>query len=73
MVSRLSNDDRTVAALHKEIDEIHLANALYWKQGTAVTVAARKEYQRRQDRLEEIRQALFAISLRQQRHRDEKN
>ncbi len=65
MVSRSSADSRTVVAFHEEIDAIHLANSVYWKQGAAVTGTARKEYQRRQDRLEEIRQALFILSMRQ--------
>jgi hypothetical protein len=56
---------RIIAVLRKEIDAIHHANPLYWKQNTAVTDAAQKAYQRRQDRLEEIRQALFIITLRQ--------
>jgi hypothetical protein len=72
MLSRRSPDAMIITALYKEIEAIHLANSLYWKQGAAVTVAARKEYQRRQDRLEEIRLALFIISVRQQ-YRDEKS
>ena len=44
-----------IAALTVEMDAIHFANGLYWKQQNFQTVAARAEYQRRQDRLEEIR------------------
>jgi uncharacterized membrane protein len=55
MVPRLNS--KTVAALHREVDAIHLANSLYWKQGTLATVAAREKYQQRQDQLEEIRRA----------------
>jgi len=48
----------TVKILTSEIDTIHLANSLYWKRGTAVTLEARTQYQRRLDRLEAIRNEL---------------
>jgi hypothetical protein len=47
-----------VAALTEELDAIHFANSRYWKRGRAVTGEERAEYQRRQDRLEEIRREL---------------
>jgi hypothetical protein len=50
-----------IAALKEEIHSIHAANALYWKQGENQTRAARAEYQRRQDRLEEIRSELAQL------------
>jgi hypothetical protein len=50
-----------IAALTAEMDAIHFANSLYWKQGHSQTVAARVEYQRRQDRLEEIRTELARL------------
>jgi hypothetical protein len=54
MQSNISTNTQ-IAALTVEIDAIHFANGLYWKQENFQTVAAREEYQRRQDRLEEIR------------------
>jgi hypothetical protein len=50
-----------IAALHEEMDAIHAVNSLYWKQGEAVTVEARAQYQRRLDRLEEIRTELTQL------------
>jgi len=50
-----------IAALTVEMDSIHFANTSYWKQGHSQTVAARAEYQRRQDRLEEIRTELAQL------------
>ena len=50
-----------IAALHEEMDAIHVANSLYWKQGEAFTVEARAEYQRRLDRLQEIRRELAQL------------
>jgi hypothetical protein len=50
-----------IAALTVEMDAIHFANSLYWKQGHSQTVAARADYQRRQDRLEEIRTELARL------------
>jgi hypothetical protein len=49
-----------IAALQKEMDAIHHANSLYWKHSEP-TLAARAEYQFRQDRLEEIRAELAKL------------
>ncbi|MGA3090855.1 MAG: hypothetical protein ABSD75_19795 [Terriglobales bacterium] len=46
------------AALKKELDTIHSANVLYWKRGTDNSHQARAEYQRRLDRVDEIRKEL---------------
>lgn len=47
-----------IVVLTSEMHTIHLANSLYWRQREAVTHEARAEYQRRQERLEEIRAEL---------------
>ncbi len=52
---------REVAPLVSEMSAIHSENRLYWESGSAATREARAEYQRRQDRLEEIRAALQSI------------
>ncbi len=44
-----------IAALNEEMDAIHFANNLYWKRGPLQTLAAKAEYQFRNERLEEIR------------------
>jgi|SRR5271156_6501753 len=46
-----------IAVLQKEMEFIHYANELYWRK-TNHGVAAKAEYYRRQDRLEEIRSEL---------------
>jgi len=46
-----------IAALLEELDFIHYANELYWRQANP-SDAARANYYRRQDRLEEIRNEL---------------
>ncbi len=46
-----------IAALRQEMDSIHYANDLYWRQ-TAHSDAARAEFRRRQDRLDEVRSEL---------------
>jgi len=46
-----------IALLQKEIDSIHCANELYWRQSNPSN-AAKAEYYRRQGRLEEIRSEL---------------
>ena len=46
-----------IAVLLGEIDVIHRANELYWRH-TKHSAAAKAEYYRRQDRLEEIRSEL---------------
>jgi hypothetical protein len=50
-----------IAALNAEIDAIHSANILYWRQGGAATHEARAEYRHRLDRLEEIRMELAKL------------
>jgi hypothetical protein len=50
-----------IANLNEEMDAIHSANGLYWKQGNSQTVAAKTEYQFRQDRLETIRSELAQL------------
>jgi hypothetical protein len=56
-----------VAALEAEVHGIYFCNTLYWKQGPAAKVAARTEYRRRLDRLEEIRCELAQLRLTQKR------
>jgi len=54
------SDARTsakIAFLNQEMDEIHYAHTLYWKQ-EGHSNAATAQYQWRQDRLEEIRKEL---------------
>ena len=46
-----------ITALNSEMDIIHFANSSYW----GGTSEARAEYQRRQDRLEEIRAELAQL------------
>jgi hypothetical protein len=47
--------------LHEEMDAIHRANVLYWKQGELHDRAARAEHERRQKRLDEIRTELTEL------------
>jgi hypothetical protein len=49
-----------IAVLHEEIDLIHHANELYWRQANADN-ANKAAYYRRQDRLEEIRSELTEL------------
>jgi hypothetical protein len=49
-----------IAVLQEEIDFIHYANELYWRQANP-SDAAKAEYYRRQDRLEEIRSELAEL------------
>jgi len=51
------------AVLPKEIELIHYANQLYWRQASPDD-AARGDYYRRQDRLEEIRSELAGLTKR---------
>jgi hypothetical protein len=44
-----------IAALKEEMDGIHFLNSAYWRAGKASTSEEKAEYQRRLDRLEEIR------------------
>jgi hypothetical protein len=51
-----------IELLREEIDAIHFANSLYWKRADGPpTRDARAEYQRRLDRLEEIRKELSKL------------
>jgi|HubBroStandDraft_2_1064218.scaffolds.fasta_scaffold3394226_2 hypothetical protein len=47
-----------IALLRNEMDEIHRANRLYWQQGESQTLAAKAEYESRNQRLEQIRAEL---------------
>jgi hypothetical protein len=49
-----------IAVLHEEIEIIHHANDRYWRQANPSN-AAKPEYYRRQDRLEEIRSDLAEL------------
>jgi hypothetical protein len=49
-----------IATLQEEIDFIHYANELYWRQ-TNPSNAAKADYFRRQDRLQEIRSELAKL------------
>jgi len=50
-----------IAALSKELDAIHFANARFWKVGAASTRQEKAEYQLRLNRLEEIRRELAQL------------
>jgi hypothetical protein len=50
--------NKRIAALSEEMHAIYFADRRYWEQGQTVTHEERAEYQRRQDRLEEIRKEL---------------
>lgn len=50
-----------IAALGEEMDGIHFLNSLYWRKGEAATSEARAAYQRRVDRVEEIRRELAQL------------
>ena len=57
-------DDKSnakIALLNKEIDEIHHANSLYWKQGQRHIPVANAQHQSRQDRLDKIREELATL------------
>ena len=56
-------NEAKIAALEEEMESIHAADTLYWKQGTSQTREERVEYQRRQVRLREIRSELAALRL----------
>lgn len=51
-----------LANLREEMDSIHLANGLYWKQGECHSREEMAEYERRQERLEEIRKELSELT-----------
>ena len=50
-----------LAKLNEEMEGIHSLNSLYWAQGEAVTLKARAAYERRKERLEEIRSKLTQL------------
>ncbi len=50
-----------IANLGAEMDAIHCANGLYWRQGGSQTLAAKGDYQFRQERLEKIRAELAQL------------
>ena len=56
-------NEAKIAALEKEMESIHVADTLYWQQDPNQTREARVEYQRRQDRLKEIRRELADLRL----------
>jgi hypothetical protein len=56
-------NEAKIAALEEEMELIHAADALYWRQGTSQTSEALVEYQRRQVRLREIRRELAGLRL----------
>jgi hypothetical protein len=47
--------EATTPTVREEIDRIHSANVLYWRQREEPDREARAEHQRRQHRLDEIR------------------
>jgi hypothetical protein len=49
-----------IAVLQEEIEFIHYANGLYWRQANPDD-AAKADHYRRQDRLEEIRSELAEL------------
>jgi hypothetical protein len=51
------NESPKLAALRDEIEAIHFANRLYWNQKKP-SRAAIAEYERRQERLEQIRREM---------------
>lgn len=50
-----------IAALNEEVHTIYFADRRYWERGRAGTLEERAEYQRRQDRLEEVRKELVLL------------
>ena len=56
----------TTKALYAEMDFIHCANALYWREGDFHTRDEIAEYKRRQGRLNQIRAELAKSRLPQQ-------
>ena len=49
-----------IAFLNEEMDAIHYANSLYWKQNSP-TPAAKAEYQFRNERLDKVRAELAEL------------
>jgi len=52
---------KRLAALTEEINAIHFADKLYWRQGDLHSKDAMAEYERRQNRLAEIREEMTAF------------
>jgi hypothetical protein len=52
--------DEARVKVREEMDSIHFAHALYWREGMTHSQAATVEYQQRQTRLREIRAAQLA-------------
>jgi hypothetical protein len=50
-----------IALLNEEMDAIHYANDLFWKQGTSQSKTAKSEYQFRNERLDKIRAELAQL------------
>jgi hypothetical protein len=50
-----------IAALKEEIESIHFADALYWKRGSDHSREANAEYERRQDRIQQIGSELASL------------
>ena len=50
-----------IAVLEEEVDSIHFANKVYWEQKRAGREAT-AEYERRQDRLNQVRTELFELT-----------
>jgi hypothetical protein len=50
-----------IAALNEEMDTLHYANSLYWRQGQYHNSDAKALYQFRQDRLDQIRSELAQL------------
>jgi hypothetical protein len=62
-----------VAILSQEIDAIHVANLLYWKSaGRELGREARVEYERRRERLEQIRREFLRVRSEQVRYIERK-
>ena len=56
--------NKRLLVLKEELDKIHFANSLYWKQQpTDRSRQEKAEYQRRQVRVEEIRKELSALTM----------
>jgi hypothetical protein len=52
---------KKIAAMNKEIDDIHFVNSLFWQRGEASTSEERAEYQRRLARLDELRREVAKL------------
>jgi hypothetical protein len=56
-----SKEKARIAILSEQLHVIHFVNNLYWARGETVTLEARAEYKRRQDRVCEIRTELAKL------------